>query len=70
MPAEVSAPTETLVAELGDDHLSQQARSGEAVFDRKRWRRRFNHAIAAAAGELRTNVANSLEAVPDVLQLP
>ena len=58
-----------MIAELRDQHVGQKARSGKAAFDRTGWRRRFNHAVAAAAGELRPHVANDLEALRDVLQL-
>ena len=58
-----------MVAELRDDHMGQQTRSGKAALDRPRWRRCFNHAIAACAGELRPHMADDLEAVGDVLEL-
>ena len=58
-----------MIGELRNQHMGQQPRSGKAALDRTRWRRRFNHALATAAGELRPHVANDLEAVGDVLQL-
>ena len=58
-----------MIAELRNQHVGQQPGSGKAALDRTRWRRRFHHAVATVAGELRPHVANDLEAVGDVLQL-
>src|ERR1017187_9643855 len=48
-----------MIAELRNDDMGQETWSCQAAFDRPRWRRCFNHAIAAAAGELRPNVRNT-----------
>ena len=58
-----------MICELRNQHVGQQPRSGKATLDRTGWRGRFNHALTAAAGELRPHVANDLEAIGDVLQL-
>ena len=58
-----------MIAELRDQHVGQQPWSGKTAFDRTRRRRRFNHAVAPVAGELRPHMANDLEAIRDVLQL-
>jgi hypothetical protein len=58
-----------MIAELRNQHVSQQTGSGKTAFDRTRWRGRFHHAVATVAGELGPYVANHLEAVGDVLQL-
>ena len=58
-----------MIGELGNQHVGQQPRSSKAALNRTRWRGRFNHALTAAACELRPHVANDLEAIRDVLQL-
>jgi len=58
-----------MIAELGNDDVCQQCRSGKTAFDRPRWRWRFDDAVAARAAELRPHMADHLEAVRNVLQL-
>jgi hypothetical protein len=58
-----------MIAELGNDDMGQQARSCQATLDGARRRRRFNHAVTAAAGELRPHVPDDLEALGNVLEL-
>src|SRR5450631_3417811 len=58
-----------MIREFRNQHMGQQSRSGKATLDRAGWRRRFNHALTTAAGELRPHVTNHLEAIRDVLQL-
>ena len=58
-----------MVRVLRDDHMCQQTRSCQAALDRTRWRRRFDHSIAACAGELRPHMADDLEALRNILEL-
>ena len=60
-----------VVAELGDDNLSDQPRSGDAASNRPRRQRRARHAIfAVPAGVLGPHVDVHFELRGDVLQDP
>src|ERR1700733_6179364 len=58
-----------VIAELGNDDVGQKCWSGKTAFNRPRWRRRFDDAVAALAAELRPHMTNDLEAVGNILQL-
>ena len=49
--------------------MGKQARTGKAALDRARSRRRFDKAITTRACELRSHVADDLEALGNVLEL-
>src|ERR1039458_3040161 len=58
-----------MICKFRNQHVSQQAWPSKTTLDRTGWRRRFNHALTTAAGELRPHVADDFKAIGDVLKL-
>lgn len=58
-----------VVRELGDEHMGQQARAGDAALDRAARRWRLHDGIAAATGQFWAHMANHAEAGRHELEL-
>ena len=57
-----------VVRELRDENMCKQPWSSIRTRDRPRWGRGFNDSLAAAAAELRTHMADDLEALRHILE--
>ena len=57
-----------MVGILRDQHMREQTWTCESTIDGPRWRGRLHDAVAGIATQLRTHVADDLEAGPHVLQ--
>ena len=57
-----------MIGILRDQNMSEQARACESAFYRPRWSWRLHDAVAGLATQLRTHVADDLEAGPHILQ--
>jgi len=58
-----------VIGELGHQNLCQQARAGNAAFDRPAWRCRLRDMVAACTGFLAPDMANHFEGAVDDFKL-